>query len=184
MNNIAAFVPGPQGVMRFCENRLDLESFNAIVKDNPQGLSDLEFIETALKAGDFVSVLLSVCGERDESLRLDWLRANEHRFQLIFPYERVLAEFMKNPTKENMLKKAMPLFKMATYRNQMDALCSTDISIKRDLCSKVESAYFSILSDKMKEHLGLEPFSLENQKELLSFILSGLKELEQNLEAG
>ena len=145
---------------------------------------------TALNVGDFISVFRSVWGERDRELRLEWLRSNEHRFQPVLPFERALSEFAASPTKETLAKVTMPLLTVASFRNQMDALCSTDSSI-RGPCSEMKMSYdralVNLINKKLPSELFLEEgvkFSLDEHREIIRSTVTLLKDLEKGLREG
>ncbi len=188
MINVAVPIPGCQNVMTFCATRLNPQEVNRIIRDNPQGLSDEAAIKTALKAGDYVSVLKPLWAERDRDLRLTWLRANENRFHPVLPFERALAEFKANPTNETLTKVSIPHMIIAGFRNQMDSLCSTDLSLEgpsSEMQMTYNHALFNLVEKFLPSALGeggtVITFSKENRIDRLKETILLLKGLESEL---
>ena len=189
MTNIIVPTPGPANAMHFCANRLNSQTVNQIIRANLQGLSDTDALDTALRVGDYVSVLRPLWAERNRSFRLDWLRMEEKKFHPVLPFERAMAEFKANPTRQTLVEISLPHLVIASFRNEMDALCSTDKSIAGP-CGEMKNTYDlaliglvekllpSALSEGKRKGISL---SSGEGRTRLEAILSLLRELEEEL---
>ncbi len=182
MSTIHVQTPGYENAMIFSTYRLNGQAIRKIKEHYPQGLAtNPAAIDTALKAGDYVSVLRPLWAETDRPKRLDWLRANEHKFYPVLPFERAMAEFKANPTVDTIIRISKPLLTFGHLRNTMDAKCSTDLSIEGP-SQEMRDSYNTAFGNLVSKELGSIPLiSREQHKETVRAVISHLKELEEEL---
>ena len=142
------------------------QAIDKIIKKNKAvGLSDPALDEN-LKAGEYKAVLKKVWGERDRTIRLQWLENKSNELHPVLMFELAVAKFVASPTIETINLVSIPLIKAASFRVSQDAQCSKDPSVKNgDAATRMSMTYQQRLEKLIQSNLGcsLEKVVSENQ---------------------
>lgn len=168
-----------QDFLSFLPLRLDEQQVKEIAKLN-SGLTSIDEISCYLASGDYIPVVKAVWAEKNELLRLNWLKEQEANLHAPLLAELGLAEFMANPTTDTVCQLSFPLIKAASKRVAQDALAIKDASLQ-DAMYVFELTYTEILNHLCQQKLNSSLYSIteENKEKCAQYIKDKLKEVFQ-----
>ena len=140
------------------------KSLLSTLQEHYEGLLSIDVMRTLLDTQDYGAVLKCLYSEKNQQLRLGFLRNHAHEGHALLLFELALEELRASPTMETFVKKTQLYLQLGLFRLDQDLSCMESLEFE-SVKHKLAFDYQKTIDVYARAHLGDAYLAYMQEKE-------------------